>query len=126
MSSSTLFVAIFGVLLNAAAQLAIKSGTNALNGLAAKDGLVALLLKVSLNPGILAGLSLYVVSVAVWIYVLSKVEVGVAYPLLSIGYVVNLFMAAWLFGELITLNKVIGVFLIVSGVYVLTRLESVL
>ena len=126
MSSSTLFVAILGVLLNAAAQLAIKSGTNALNGLAAKDGLVALLLEVSLSPGILAGLSLYVVSVAVWIYVLSKVEVGVAYPLLSIGYVVNLFMAAWLFGELITINKVIFIFLIVSGVYVLTRLESVL
>ena len=126
MGSSTLFVAIFGVLLNAAAQLAIKSGTNALNGLNTKDGLIVLLFKVSFNPGILAGLLLYVVSVAVWIYVLSKVEVSVAYPLLSIGYVINLFMAALLFGELITINKLIGIFLIVLGVCVLTRLESIL
>lgn len=126
MSSSTLLIAVFGVLLNAAAQLAIKSGTNALNGLEIKDGLMVILFRVSFNPGILAGLSLYVVSVAVWIYVLSKVEVSVAYPLLSIGYVINLFMAALLFGELITINKVIGIFLIVLGVCVLTRLESIL
>lgn len=126
MSLSTFLIAILGVVLNALAQLAIKSGTGSLQDIDIKDGVFALTLRIAFNPGILTGLMMYVVSVAVWIYVLSKAEVGVAYPLLSIGYVLNIFLAAWFFGELITINKLLGIFLIVLGVYVLTRVEQVL
>jgi multidrug transporter EmrE-like cation transporter len=126
MRLNTFLIAVVSVLLNAAAQLAIKSGTNSLRGMDLKDGVMALILKIVFNPGVISGLLFYVISVAVWIYVLSKVEVGVAYPLLSIGYVINLFLAAWLFGELITINKIFGVCLIISGVYIITRVEQVL
>ncbi len=45
--------------------------------------------RVAIKRPILAGLACYVVSVVVWILALSRVDVSVAYPMLSIGYVVN-------------------------------------
>ena len=41
--------------------------------------------------------------------------------MLSIGYVVNAFAAAFLFGEALTVAKMSGIFLIVVGVIVLAR-----
>ncbi|MGH8261316.1 MAG: EamA family transporter, partial [Steroidobacteraceae bacterium] len=54
---------------------------------------------------------------------LSRVPVSIAYPLLSIGYVVNAFAAAALFGEALSVSKLAGIGLIVAGVLVLTRVS---
>jgi multidrug transporter EmrE-like cation transporter len=57
----------------------------------------------------------------VWILALSRVDVSIAYPMLSIGYIVNA-VAAWqLFGEPMNLGKVVGIGIIIVGVYVLAR-----
>ena len=41
------------------------------------------------NPWLIAGMACYVVSIGVWLIVLSELEVSVAYPLLSVGYVIT-------------------------------------
>ena len=51
-----------------------------------------------------AGLLCYVVSVAVWLLVLSRVEVSFAYPLLSVGYIVNAVAGYYLFQENLSLT----------------------
>jgi len=51
------------------------------------------------NVPIIAGLCCYALSVVVWILALARVEVSVAYPMLSVGYVVNALAAWWLFNE---------------------------
>lgn len=112
---------VSGVLLNAGAQLLIKAGTNALGTLVSPDGPVQTLLRVAFQPFILGGLLSYVVSVALWIVVLSKVPVSVAYPMLSIGYVVNAFAAYALFGEQLGVMKLIGIGVIIFGVFILAR-----
>jgi multidrug transporter EmrE-like cation transporter len=114
-------VAIFSVILNAGAQLAIKWGVSGRSGHFSSEGTVVFVVSILTNPGILIGLSLYVISVGIWMYVLSKIDVSVAYPLLSIGYVINVFMAAFLFNEPLSLNKIIGIGLIIFGVVVLYR-----
>ena len=48
------------------------------------------------------GLACYGISVVLWLGALSRVPVSIAYPMLSIGYVVNAFAAALLFGEALT------------------------
>jgi multidrug transporter EmrE-like cation transporter len=70
---------------------------------------------------ILAGLACYVVSVGVWIIGLSRVEVSVAYPMLSMGYVVNALAAWWLFGEALGPMRWAGMMLILAGVLVISR-----
>jgi multidrug transporter EmrE-like cation transporter len=67
------------------------------------------------------GLSCYGVSVILWLGALSRVPVSVAYPMLSVGYVVNAAAAAFLFGEALSAGKLVGILLIVAGVIVLAR-----
>ena len=111
-----------GVLLNAAAQLLLKAGTNRVGEFAfALDNLVPIGAKVATNPFILAGLGCYVVSVVVWILALSRVPVSVAYPMLSIGYIVNALAAWWLFGESLGAQKLVGIGFIVVGVFLVAR-----
>jgi multidrug transporter EmrE-like cation transporter len=57
----------------------------------------------------------------VWIMALSRVEVSLAYPMLSIGYVVNAVAAWYLFGEALTAQRMIGIGTIIVGVIVLAR-----
>lgn len=70
-------------------QLTLKHGMRGIGIFSFKpDALVTAGITVATNPFILAGLVCYVVSVGVWMLVLSRVEVSFAYPLLSIGYLV--------------------------------------
>jgi len=111
-----------GVLLNAAAQLLLKAGTNRIGEFAfSLENLLPIGAKVATNPPILAGLACYAVSVVVWIMALSRVPVSVAYPMLSIGYVVNA-LAAWaLFGESLAMQKLVGIGFIIVGVFLVAR-----
>jgi len=116
MSAASFLLVLGGVLLNAAGQLLLKLG--ALQGgpleidLRSLPGLAAALL----SGWTLAGLACYAFSVLLWIVALSRVEVSVAYPMLSIGYVVNA-LAAWaLLGEALTPLRWAAMAVIVCGV----------
>jgi len=113
---------LFGVLLNAAAQLLLKAGTNAIGHFAFdKTNILPVGWQLATEPHILGGLTCYVVSVVVWIMALSRVEVSIAYPMLSIGYVVNAAAAYYLFGEAVTPMRLIGIGIIILGVYIVAR-----
>jgi multidrug transporter EmrE-like cation transporter len=59
--------------------------------------------------------------VVVWILALSRVPVSVAYPMLSVGYVVNAAAAWFLFGESLSMQKLVGIGFIVIGVFLVAR-----
>jgi len=111
-----------GVLLNAAAQLLLKAGTNAVGRF---DFTLANALPVGLKfaaqPYMLAGLSCYAVSLVLWVMALSRVPVSIAYPMLSLGYILNAAAAHWWLGEPITLARAAGIGLIVLGVLIVAR-----
>lgn len=122
MTPLTFSLLMAGVLLNAAAQLLLKAGTNRVGEFAfALDNLVPVGAKIATSPFILGGLACYVVSVGVWILGLSRVPVSVAYPMLSVGYIVNAVLAWWLFGESLTAQKLVGIGFIVVGVFLVAR-----
>jgi multidrug transporter EmrE-like cation transporter len=122
MTALSFSLVLAGVLLNAAAQLLLKAGTNAIGRF---DFTFANALPVGLavarEPHILGGLACYAVSVVVWILALSRVQVSVAYPMLSLGYVVNAAAAWLLFGEDVNLLRVTGIFVIIAGVVLVAR-----
>jgi len=122
MNLVSFFLVLTGVLLNAAAQLLLKAGTNVLGNLTISgEEIVSTALRVGTNPYIAGGLACYVLSVGIWIVALSRVEVSVAYPMLSIGYIVNA-LAAWhLFGESLSAQKLVGIGVIIVGVYLVAR-----
>ena len=122
MNLLSFMLVLAGVLLNAAAQLLLKAGTNGIGAFAfTADNLVPVGIKIASNPFILSGLGCYAVSVMVWIMALSRVEVSLAYPMLSIGYVVNAVAAWYLFGEALTAQRMIGIGTIIVGVFLMAR-----
>jgi multidrug transporter EmrE-like cation transporter len=111
-----------GVLLNAAAQLLLKTGTNLLGDLhVGVSEWGSLAVKIATCPPILGGLACYAISVVVWIVALSRVPVSQAYPMLSIGYVVNALVAWWLLGESLNALKISGIGFIIIGVVMVAR-----
>jgi multidrug transporter EmrE-like cation transporter len=122
MNFISFMLVLAGVLLNAAAQLLLKAGTNGIGAFAfTADNLVPVGIKVASNPFIVSGLGCYAVSVVVWIMALSRVEVSLAYPMLSIGYVVNAVAAWYLFGEALSAQRMIGIGTIIVGVFLVAR-----
>ncbi|MFA6062409.1 MAG: SMR family transporter [Gallionella sp.] len=111
-----------GVMLNAAAQILMKTGTNSIGYF---DFSIANILpvgwKLATEPHIIGALSCYVLGVIIWILALSRVQVSIAYPLLSMGYVVNAVAAWYLFNESFNPSKVIGMGVIILGVVIISR-----
>ncbi len=113
---------LLGVLLNAGAQLLLKAGMDRIGHFAfSLHQVIPIGWKVATNPLVMTGLFCYVISVGVWLMVLSRVEVSFAYPMLSIGYVVNAIAAFYFFGEDLSITRMAGIFVIMIGVYLIAK-----
>jgi len=110
------------VLLNTAAQLLLKAGTNALGVITlSRDDWTGALWRMATEPHFVGGVVIYMVSLVVWIMGLSRVPVSIAFPMLSLGYVVNAIAAHYLFGEAVTVGRWLGIGFIVLGVWLVAR-----
>ena len=56
-----------------------------------------------------------------WLLVLSRVEVSFAYPLLSVGYIVNAIAAYYWFAEDLSITRMAGIAVIIAGVCLVAR-----
>ena len=111
-----------GVLLNALAQLGLKSATQVSGPLLATDSAVVKRgLELLVVPSLWGAVLAYALSLVVWIVGLSRVPVSQAYPLLSMGYVINIGLAWWLLGEVPNAQRVVGIGVIVLGVVLVSR-----
>ena len=110
-----------GVLLNALAQLGLKAATRVTGPLSADAALWQRGLDLLVVPSLWYALCCYGLSVLVWLVGLSRVPVSQAYPLLSLGYVLNIGLAWWLLGEVPNVQRVAGIGVIVVGVVMVAR-----
>jgi drug/metabolite transporter (DMT)-like permease len=111
-----------GVLLNALAQLGLKAATRVSGPLVASEaGVLRRALDLLTVPSLWYALCAYGLSVIVWLVGLSRVPVSQAYPLLSLGYVLNIGLAWWLLGEVPNAQRVLGIGVIVLGVVLVAR-----
>lgn len=69
-----------------------------------------------LSPYILTGLSLYGVATVLWLFILTKVPLSIAYPIQSLAYIFAVFGAYFIFNEPLTVAKIVGVLFIMLGV----------
>ena len=111
-----------GVLLNALAQLGLKAATQVSGPLVASDAhVLRRALDLLVVPWLWYALGAYGLSVVVWLVGLSRVPVSQAYPLLSLGYVLNIGLAWWLLGEAPNAQRVVGIGVIALGVWLVAR-----
>lgn len=110
-----------GVLLNALAQLGLKAATEVTGPLLGGDGSWKRGLDLLAVPSLWYAVAAYGLSLIVWLVGLSRVPVSQAYPLLSMGYVINIGLAWWILGEVPNAQRVAGIGVIVLGVVLVTR-----
>jgi multidrug transporter EmrE-like cation transporter len=110
------------VLLGTMAQLLLKAGTTAVGSFAFSGAnLIPVGWQLATQPLILGGIFAYGLSLIVWIMALSRVEVSIAYPMVSIGYVLTA-IAAWHFlGESVSAMRIAGIGVIILGVVIVAR-----
>ncbi len=111
-----------GVMLNAAAQILMKAGTNAIGHFEfSAANVMPIGWKLATEWHIVIALFCYGISVVVWILALSRVPVSIAFPMLSMAYVVNAVAAKYLLGEDFSVTKLAGMGIIIFGVIIISR-----
>ena len=113
----TMVFAVTAIVLASSAQALIKYGLNRTGDLLPPDNrLVELVKNLLVDPYFVAGFLLIVLVVPIWLIVLARLPLSVAYPLVSIGYIVALGIGVVVFKESLTPLKIGGVGLILVGV----------
>jgi len=111
---------LISVFMGALGQTILKLGAKKLGAVSLSlSTIVKDVLHILIIPEILIGLILFGSSFLLWIKVLTKSDLSYAYPMVSLGYVVVVLLSKFLFNEPFTYNKIIGIVMIVSGVFIL-------
>ncbi len=77
---------------------------------------VRTVLELLFSPYIAGGLFIYGCATVLWLYIVSKVDLGYAYPVQSLAYILSIVGAYYLFGEPLSAMKIAGCLLILAGV----------
>lgn len=119
MSPNLVALIILSVSLSSGSQVALKRGMLATNVQDALQGgnIQAIILSIVTSPFVLGGLFGFGLSVLVWLFVLSKVPLSIAYPFVALGIGVTVIAGVMLFGESISPTGAIGVGLILLGIF---------
>ncbi len=123
MTKGTFLLVLTSVVLSALAQIILKSGMAASaiqTSLTTQSGILVVTTIFS-SWRILAGLSVYFLSAAVWLLVLSRMDVSLAYPFVGLGFVITMLLGWLVRGEILSLNRVTGTLLIVTGIFFVAR-----
>lgn len=117
----TILMVLFNCVLGVIGQLCLKTSMNNVGriGISSLHNWQSLLLKVLSMPLIWVGMSLYIIGAAVWLVILSRTNLSIAYPLLSINFILVI-LASWLFlGEPLTYQRIIAISIICVGIITL-------
>ena len=112
---------VIAVLLNATANILMKVGMTRTGGL---DGLSVseILLKMLSNYLLWAGCVSFALALVAYSYVLSKVNLSVAYPVMtSLGYIIVVLSSVFFLKESLSPVQITGVIVIIAGVWMVAR-----
>jgi len=73
------------------------------------------------SPWVICGFTLFSISSLLWIYLLRLHDLGSLLAFSSFSYIIILLLSHMIFGEIISLEKFMGMLFIVSGIYLVLR-----
>ncbi len=118
--TGTLILGLISIMLLASGQTSLKYGLDAIGGVSLGDGLDGFL-KLFQTPWIIVGFGLYGISAILWLDVLSKLDFSLAFPMVGLTYVFTLLIGRFFFGETVGWERILGVALILGGLFFLVR-----
>lgn len=121
-------VIFFSVSLSALAQIALKIGMTApgvRRALDQSDQLAKLFVTVFSSPYILVGFLMYITGAVLWLFVLSKLDVSLAYPYIGIGFIITMVVGTMFLGEALSMSRFVGTLLVVAGITLISSQAGV-
>lgn len=106
-------IALISICLGAVGQFLLKLGAAKLQ---VTGSIPAILLQFFRIPELLIGLVCFGSSFLLWVFVLRKMDLSVAYPMVSLSYIIVTFLAVYFLHETWNLPKLAGLLLIIFGV----------
>ena len=114
--------AFLSVLLTSFAQVALRKTMLSVGSLpSSMSEVIHFCVQLMSNVWFITGISLYVVSLALWLVVLKKIEVSQAYPLSAIGFLITAGVGYLFLHESLNFLRIIGLLLIVIGIFIISR-----
>ena len=110
---------LISVSCSALAQISLKHGMSVPSVQAVLGGgrTITITLAVASSPMVWLGLFLYGFSALVWLFVLARIDVSVAYAFVALGFLLTMALGSLLLGEPLTVSKLSGTLLIMLGVW---------
>ena len=117
-----LLIALVSIVLLVSGQTLLKVGLNDIGGVSLFDGNpLGSLLGLFRTPWIIVGFVCYGIAAILWLDVLSKLDFSLAFPLVSLTYVFSLVIGRFVFDETVGPSRIVGVVLILSGLFFIIR-----
>lgn len=82
---------------------------------------ISTFISLAISPYFLGGAILYIMATGIWLIILSKLPLSIAYPSQSISYVLGTIIAFVLFKETILPTQWIGMLVIILGVFLIAK-----
>jgi len=114
-TSSPIAMILVNVMLATIGQLFLKSGMKSVDMARGVSALVSAIRAIP-NPMVMTGFILYGISSVLWLVILKRVPLSLAYPMISLSYVFVVLLSAAILRERITLLTAFGLVLICAGV----------
>ena len=120
---SSILLILFSISIAVTGQILIKIGINHIGivNFSNLDALKQLFFGVIKSPLVISGLFLYVISAAIWMVVLSAVDLSFAYPFIGFTYVMVLVLSKFILKEDVNPIRWAGALIVTIGVIVISR-----
>ena len=120
---SSVLLILLSISIAVGGQLMLKIGIDRIGvtGLGSMKALTSLFSGIIRSPMVITGLFLYLISAAIWLVVLSTVDLSFAYPFIGLTYVMVLVLSRFILKEEVNPLRWIGAFIITVGVVVISR-----
>jgi len=114
--STAIILAFVCVGLSALAQVSMKWG---MSGLDNTQGIWPTYWQAIRSGWVHLGLFLYGASAIIWLIVLTKLDISLVYPMVSLGFIFTILAGVFLLSEPFSLVRALAFFLIIAGVILL-------
>ncbi len=120
---SSVLLILLSISIAVTGQILLKIGIDRIgvNGIGSTKALINLFSGIIKSPIVLTGLFLYFISAAIWLVILSTVDLSFAYPFIGLSYVLVLILSKFILKEEVNPIRWIGGFIITAGVVIISR-----
>ena len=113
------FSLVLSIIANCISLILLKRGLLAQNNFSESLIKLSAWLNLILNPNIIMGVVFFAISFITWMIALSKIELSLAYPTVSITYIIIALASWYFFNEHISVYRWLGIGIIMFGIIVM-------